>query len=70
MDASHEHLRDDVLAGLNNAQYMSRPVWTLMHKLPMYQSCPRMDLTVATQMEARIINVPSSAKLGARKANG
>ncbi len=70
IDARHEHLRDKVLAALNDAHYMSRPVWTLMHKLPMYQSCPRMDLTIATQMEVRIINVPSSAKLGAKKANG
>lgn len=65
LNARHEHLRDHVLAVLNDAHYMSRPVWTLMHKLPMYQSCPRMDLTVATQMEARIINLPSSARLGA-----
>jgi perosamine synthetase len=70
MDARHEHLRDQMLSALNDADYMSRPVWTLMHKLPMYRSCPRMDLTVATQMEARVINLPSSAKLGASKTNG
>lgn len=57
--------RDDVLAALNDAGYMSRPVWTLMHKLPMYEACPHMDLSLAMQMEARIINLPSSAKLGA-----
>jgi perosamine synthetase len=42
---------------------MSRPVWTLMHRLPMYCHCPRGDLALAEQMEARIINVPSSPKL-------
>lgn len=56
--------RDELLDALNDAGYMSRPVWTLMHKLPMYQACPRMDVTVAEQMEARVINLPSSAKLG------
>ena len=55
---------DEVLAALNDAGYMSRPVWTLMHKLPMYSACPRMDLTVAERMEACVINMPSSAKLG------
>jgi perosamine synthetase len=60
-DAAH---RDDVLAALNGAGFMSRPVWRLMHKLPMYVTCPRMDLSVAEAMEASVINLPSSAKLG------
>jgi perosamine synthetase len=63
LDARHEARRDDLLAALNDANYMSRPVWTLMHKLPMYAACPRSDLTLAEQMEARIINLPSSPKL-------
>jgi len=56
--------RDDVLGALNDAGYGSRPVWTLMHKLPMYSGCPRMGLGVAEQMQARLINLPSSARLG------
>jgi len=64
LDAAHEAQRDSLLAALNDVGYMSRPVWTLMHKLPMYSACPRMDLTLAERMEARIINLPSSAKLG------
>lgn len=60
-----EARRDAVLAALNEAGYMSRPVWTLMHKLPMYSACPRMDLPVAESLEARVINLPSSARLGA-----
>lgn len=59
--------RDQLLAALNNAGYGSRPVWTLMHRLPMYRVCPRMDLTVAEQLEARIVNLPSSARLGAEQ---
>ena len=58
--------RDDLLAALNDAGFMSRPLWTLMHRLPMYSSCPRADLSLAEQMEARVINLPSSAKLGSR----
>ncbi len=63
LDARHEGRRDALLAALNDAGYMSRPVWTLMHKLPMYRACPRSDLALAEQMELRIINLPSSPKL-------
>ncbi len=57
--------RDDVLAALNNARYMARPVWTLMHRLPMYAACPRMNLSCAESLDERIVNLPSSARLGA-----
>jgi perosamine synthetase len=63
LDARQEAQRDDLLAALNDANFMSRPVWTLMHKLPMYAACPRSDLTLAEQMQARVINLPSSPKL-------
>ena len=65
LDTRHASRRDEVLTALNDAGYMSRPVWTLMHRLPMYAACPRMDLVLAEQMEACVINLPSSAKLGA-----
>jgi perosamine synthetase len=32
----------------------------LMHRLPMYSGCPRMDLSVAEDLETRLINIPSS----------
>ncbi len=38
----------------------SRPLWTPMHLLPMYRDCPRSRLTVAEDMHARCINLPSS----------
>lgn len=56
--------RDAVLAALNEAGYMSRPLWTLMHRLPMYAGCPRMPLPVAEALERQVINLPSSARLG------
>lgn len=65
LDAEHESSRDQLLAALNDAGYMSRPIWTLMHRLPMYAACPRMDLSTAQQLEARVLNLPSSARLGA-----
>jgi perosamine synthetase len=57
--------RDALLAALNDAGYMSRPLWTLMHHLPMYAACPRAPLPVAESLETRVVNLPSSARLGA-----
>lgn len=55
--------RDGLLERLNAAGYMSRPIWTLLHRLPMYAACPRADLTAAENLERRVINIPSSARL-------
>ncbi|EAQ36388.1 putative aminotransferase [Nitrobacter sp. Nb-311A] len=55
--------RDELLGTLNEAGFMSRPVWTLMHRLPMYHACPRMDLDVAERIEAQLVNLPSSPGL-------
>ncbi len=55
--------RDAVLDALNVAGLMARPVWTLMHRLPMYTDAPRADLSVAEDLEARVINLPSSPNL-------
>ncbi|MFC1674054.1 LegC family aminotransferase [Pseudomonadota bacterium] len=57
-------LRDLVLEALNGANYMSRPAWTLLHKLAPFANGPRMsDLSVAGHIEDRLINIPSSPKL-------
>ena len=56
-------MRDKVLAAANDADYQCRPTWTLLHKLPMYADCPHAPLPVAEQLEASLINLPSSAGL-------
>ncbi len=60
LDEANLVMRNEILALLNNATIMARPVWTLMHKLPMYQACPRMDLSMAEDLEQRLICIPSS----------
>jgi hypothetical protein len=41
-----------------------------MHLLPMFASAPRMDdLSVTEEMFERVINLPSSARLGRRPAH-
>jgi perosamine synthetase len=63
LDQSHADRRDAVLEALNGSGLMARPVWTLMHRLPMFASCPCADLSMAEALEARIVNLPSSAGL-------
>ena len=63
LDGSEETMRDHVLQVLNDSGLMARPAWTLMHSLPMYATCPRMDLPCAEALERRIVNLPSSAFL-------
>ena len=55
--------RDDLLKLLNENGIKARPAWTLMHKLPMYGECPRMDTSQAEDLESRLVNIPSSAFL-------
>lgn len=56
--------RDLLLERTNEIGIMTRPAWVLMHKLTMFQDCPRMDLSTAEGIERRLINIPSSAFLG------
>ena len=55
--------RDRLLEATNDAGLMTRPAWTLMHRLPMYGDHPRDDLSTAEALEARLVNLPSSATL-------
>ncbi len=63
LDQQQADQRNDILQLLNASGIMVRPAWILMHKLPMYKECPRMDLTVSESIESRLINVPSSVFL-------
>jgi len=42
---------------------MTRPIWKLMHRLPMYQNCFRDSQTNAEYLESTIVNIPSSVIL-------
>lgn len=59
-DDDHANQRDAVLTATNDGGVMTRPIWTPMHKLPMYAECPRMDMSVTESLERRVINIPSS----------
>ncbi|WP_312504889.1 LegC family aminotransferase [Lysinibacillus sp.] len=52
--------RDEVLDFFNKQGVMSRPIWTPMHELKMFQQCPKMDLLVTEKLKKNIINIPST----------
>ncbi|MGC8490867.1 MAG: LegC family aminotransferase [Syntrophobacteraceae bacterium] len=64
LDKADPRLRDAIIESLGERGIQARPAWTPLHRLPMHASCPRTDLSVAEDLEARIINIPSSARLG------
>jgi perosamine synthetase len=57
--------RDGLLNSLAAEGVHCRPVWTLMHRLPMYEAAPRASLPHAEALERRILNIPSSPFLRA-----
>lgn len=69
LDSADEAHRDSILAALNDAGLGARPVWTLMHQLPMFSQAPRMDLSVSEDLARRIVNIPSSVVLGQDSAD-
>ena len=56
--------RDAFLALAKENGVQARPVWTLMPRLPMYSQCPAGPYPNARWVEDRLINIPSSVRLG------
>jgi aminotransferase in exopolysaccharide biosynthesis len=63
LDRADFHVRDALLAALNDAGLQSRPIWRPLHQLRMYCRCPAMYLSVTEDLAGRIVNVPSSPGL-------
>lgn len=55
--------RDQFLEETNDAGVMTRPIWQLMNRLPMFKDCQCGDLSNAEWLEARVVNIPSSVRL-------
>ncbi|HHF2884621.1 LegC family aminotransferase [Vibrio diabolicus] len=51
--------RDELLEQTNAAGVMTRPIWQLMHRLPMFEHALRGDLSYSQLLEAHLINLPS-----------
>ncbi len=52
--------RESFLETTNNAGIMTRPIWRLMNKLPMYADCQHDGLEMSRWLEERVVNLPSS----------
>ncbi len=63
LDENQSHQRDTVLEVLNDNGFMARPAWTLLSSLKPFRDCPRAPLPVASLLEQRLINIPSSSGL-------
>lgn len=55
--------RDEFLNETNSQNVMTRPIWTLMNKLPMFEHNQCGDLTNSEWLEDRAVNLPSSVIL-------
>ena len=60
-----EEDRDEFLQYTNARGVMTRPVWRLMSRLPMYKDCQHDGLENSQWLEARVVNLPSSVPDGA-----
>jgi hypothetical protein len=63
LDAENADQRDVILKATNDAGFMTRPAWILMHELAPFKACPRMDLSIVESLTQRLINIPSSSGL-------
>jgi perosamine synthetase len=57
--------RDEFLKMTNDNNVMTRPIWTLMSKLPMFNNCQTDGLESSLWLEDRVVNIPSSVPDGA-----
>jgi dTDP-4-amino-4,6-dideoxygalactose transaminase len=55
--------RDNFLECTNANGVMTRPIWSLLNKLPMYKDCQSDSLTNSQYFEERIVNIPSGVVL-------
>jgi aminotransferase in exopolysaccharide biosynthesis len=62
VELENRNERDLFLKETNDAKVMTRPIWELMFRLPMYQDCLKDEQLNAKFLVDRIVNIPSSVK--------
>jgi len=55
--------RNAFLEETNASGVMTRPIWQLMFRLPMFENCYRDDQVNAVHLEERIVNIPSNVRI-------
>jgi len=62
IELENQKERDLFLSETNRSKVMTRPIWQLMYRLPMYINCQRDAQLNAEFLEERIVNIPSSVR--------
>lgn len=62
VELNNKKERDLFLQETNAQNVMTRPIWQLMYRLPMYKNCQKDEQQNAEFLEERIVNIPSSAR--------
>lgn len=52
--------RKTLIQQTNSNGVMTRPIWKLMHRLPMFENAKRGDLSSSEWLESCLVNIPSS----------
>ena len=52
--------RNKFLKETNSSNVMTRPIWIMMHNLPMFENAQCGDLTNSKWLNDRVVNIPSS----------
>jgi len=60
IELNDKEQRDKFLEYTNAKGIMTRPIWELMNRLPMFKDCQTGDLTNAEWLADRVVNIPSS----------
>jgi len=55
--------RDLFLEQTNKDKILTRPIWRLLYKLPMYSECQRDSQKNALLLESKIVNIPSNVRI-------
>lgn len=63
LDTGLGDYRDELLAVLNDAGLMSRPLWSPLSRLPMFVDCPASDQTNVENLHRHVLCLPSSPHL-------
>lgn len=62
VELANRQERDLFLNDTNKNGVMTRPIWQLMFRLPMYANCQKDNQQNALFLEERIVNIPSSVR--------
>ncbi len=59
----NKKIRDKFLEQTNSNGVMTRPIWTLMNKLPMFKNAQCDNLKNSYWLQERVVNIPSSVRV-------